>query len=860
MADGLADCRVIMDEAVLHKILTGQDWTGGTPTGDISLCFKGQTTGGVTTCNAGFGAGWHFAPRFSAQCDYGRKATFDECQGAVQLLADQYRNDDPDVPVTVPNISYDAVGPLCRKCLTDLPDPTGGSTNWNRIVQMCQLMPVGCSADIDNTGLTPPELNLGNALPGKADWQPHYKWWFSETNDPNDIERVYGNEVYQCQGTADHRLACYQEIPIESCLPKPPPSPDTPPLAPGTSSPPPPPLPQGPSSSSGGSSGSGHFCGYHVITEKKAWGNGPDFPPNQTCVEEYGTAIAKVDTAEQNEMLRAAIWKAAAELRARDPTWYAAWSLEGAMYYVGVHLGIREIFSDWARLSGPWAHLDGTLYDDSTHNFWRDWPDSCTERNGDQYDNCRHVPGTTNWVDWSDKWAPGLQDNNFEDGKLRLSKYTNWAPGHPEWRSGTVVWMRPNGYWTVHNPGSAAWVACMAHCSPSAPPPAAPPMPPRLPCSPMTLTMYNPSTTYDGLEINLAGESVSLTGFEGSNTGSFMICRSPGCHPLTINGNVPNPLVWKITILPTCPDVPANTDCGDPYPPGATDGVEFTLLQGEGKYEEEQQVCFVFPPPSPPPSPAPPPPMPYDGYSPNPPTPPPSPSPPPSPNSPPLTMCYPESDDRAGTLCTSETPVPNNWATKPCAAQLANGLCPDRLDNCPGSNCYCEITCGYCQPCTVPDEFRQSPARPPMPPLPPTPPPPSPPPPCEQCYDRLPDDPRMGDTCEAFKANQLCTADFASNYCRMTCGRCIPCSPPPSPPKDPPTPPTVPSPPMPPPPATPPRIPAPRASLQPAQCVTMSDGETRCVSIPVRASLPEPAFTILLLTLGPSHLGSRRAR
>ena len=27
--DGRADCRVRMDEAVLHKMLTGQDWTGG---------------------------------------------------------------------------------------------------------------------------------------------------------------------------------------------------------------------------------------------------------------------------------------------------------------------------------------------------------------------------------------------------------------------------------------------------------------------------------------------------------------------------------------------------------------------------------------------------------------------------------------------------------------------------------------------------------------------------------------------------------------------------------------------------------------------------------------------------------------
>ena len=43
-------------------------------------------------------------------------------------------------------------------------------------------------------------------------------------------------------------------------------------------------------------------------------------------------------------------------------------------------------------------------------------------------------------------------------------------------------------------------------------------------------------------------------------------------------------------------------------------------------------------------------------------------------------------------------------------------------------------------------------------------------------------------------------------------------------------------PPLPPPPL-PPLLPPPRASQQPAQCVTMSDGSTRCVSVPVTASL-----------------------
>jgi len=39
------------------------------------------------------------------------------------------------------------------------------------------------------------------------------------------------------------------------------------------------------------------------------------------------------------------------------------------------------------------------------------------------------------------------------------------------------------------------------------------------------------------------------------------------------------------------------------------------------------------------------------------------------------------------------------------------------------------------------------------------------------------------------------------------------------------------------PPPSPPLLPPPRVSQQPAQCVTMSDGSTRCVSVPVTASL-----------------------
>ena len=59
------------------------------------------------------------------------------------------------------------------------------------------------------------------------------------------------------------------------------------------------------------------------------------------------------------------------------------------------------------------------------------------------------------------------------------------------------------------------------------------------------------------------------------------------------------------------------------------------------------------------------------------------------------------------------------------------------------------------------------------------------------------------------------------------------CTPPPSPP------PPSPSPSLPPPPR-PPVLPPPRASMQPAQCVIMANGQRRCLSIPVRDRRLEP--------------------
>ena len=194
-------------------------------------------------------------------------------------------------------------------------------------------------------------------------------------------------------------------------------------------------------------------------------------------------------------------------------------------------------------------------------------------------------------------------------------------------------------------------------------------------------------------------------------------------------------------------------------------GEEKRLRQGVGELPKGKVVCSTYPPPSPPPEPpAPPPPIPrpLQGWSPPPPLTPPTPPQPPVPDPPPL------------------PPSPPPLAI------------------------------------TVPNSFLQPSPPPPASPSPP-PPPSSPPlpPPCGECSDDVgvihEGSPFAG--CQG----QLAAGcpSWASQYCRITCGECIPCSPPPGPPGKPPS---VPSPPLPPaPPSAPPpaRPPSPPPSPPP---------------------------------------------
>ena len=194
-------------------------------------------------------------------------------------------------------------------------------------------------------------------------------------------------------------------------------------------------------------------------------------------------------------------------------------------------------------------------------------------------------------------------------------------------------------------------------------------------------------------------------------------------------------------------------------------GEEKRLRQGVGELPKGKVVCSTYPPPSPPPEPpAPPPPIPrpLQGWSPPPPLTPPTPPQPPVPDPPPLPPSPPP----------LAIPVPNT----------------------------------FLQPSPPPPASPSPPPPPSSPPL---------PPPCGECSDDVgvihEGSPFAG--CQG----QLAAGcpSWASQYCRITCGECIPCSPPPGPPGKPPS---VPSPPLPPaPPSTPPpaRPPSPPPSPPP---------------------------------------------
>ena len=84
------------------------------------------------------------------------------------------------------------------------------------------------------------------------------------------------------------------------------------------------------------------FCGYYIPTPALSgatassdtyWLSG-EVQPEVICAQ-HGTTVAQVRSAEQNKLLRAALWATGADLKAAG--WLPSWTLEGAMNVANVY-------------------------------------------------------------------------------------------------------------------------------------------------------------------------------------------------------------------------------------------------------------------------------------------------------------------------------------------------------------------------------------------------------------------------------------------------------------------------------------------------------------------------------------------